>query len=87
MGLGKTRQALGIAYYYKKNWPLIIVTPTSVRLHNFYLIYTITNLNEYNLNIINEQSHNQFFIPFADINGLKQSWSSYHLCHRNLSST
>ncbi|XP_058804716.1 SWI/SNF-related matrix-associated actin-dependent regulator of chromatin subfamily A-like protein 1 [Phymastichus coffea] len=31
MGLGKTRQALGLAHYYKNDWPLIIVTPSSVR--------------------------------------------------------
>lgn len=31
MGLGKTIQALGIANYYKDNWPLLIVTPSSVR--------------------------------------------------------
>ncbi|XP_011314127.1 SWI/SNF-related matrix-associated actin-dependent regulator of chromatin subfamily A-like protein 1 [Fopius arisanus] len=31
MGLGKTIQALGIAHYFRENWPLLIVTPTSVR--------------------------------------------------------
>ncbi|KAK0179340.1 hypothetical protein PV327_005100 [Microctonus hyperodae] len=31
MGLGKTIQALGIAHYYKDDWPLLIVTPSSVR--------------------------------------------------------
>lgn len=31
MGLGKTIQALGIANYFKNNWPLLIVTPSSVR--------------------------------------------------------
>ena len=31
MGLGKTIQALGIACYYKENWPLLIVCPSSVR--------------------------------------------------------
>ena len=31
MGLGKTIQALGIAHYYKESWPLLIVTPSSVR--------------------------------------------------------
>ncbi|XP_043480130.1 SWI/SNF-related matrix-associated actin-dependent regulator of chromatin subfamily A-like protein 1 [Leptopilina heterotoma] len=31
MGLGKTIQALGIADYYKDEWPLLIVTPSSVR--------------------------------------------------------
>ncbi|XP_015607766.1 SWI/SNF-related matrix-associated actin-dependent regulator of chromatin subfamily A-like protein 1 isoform X2 [Cephus cinctus] len=31
MGLGKTIQALGIVHYYKDDWPLLIVTPSSVR--------------------------------------------------------
>lgn len=30
MGLGKTIQALGIASYYKDDWPLLIVAPSSV---------------------------------------------------------
>ncbi|XP_049949424.1 SWI/SNF-related matrix-associated actin-dependent regulator of chromatin subfamily A-like protein 1 isoform X1 [Schistocerca serialis cubense] len=31
MGLGKTVQGLGIAHYYYSDWPLLIVTPSSVR--------------------------------------------------------
>uniref|UniRef100_A0A3Q4MWS3 SWI/SNF-related matrix-associated actin-dependent regulator of chromatin subfamily A-like protein 1 n=1 Tax=Neolamprologus brichardi TaxID=32507 RepID=A0A3Q4MWS3_NEOBR len=31
MGLGKTIQAICIAAYYKKEWPLLVVTPSSVR--------------------------------------------------------
>lgn len=31
MGLGKTIQALGIAHYYRKEWPLLIVAPSSMR--------------------------------------------------------
>jgi len=31
MGLGKTIQALGIAHYFKENWPLLIVAPSSVK--------------------------------------------------------
>lgn len=30
MGLGKTLQAIGIAYYFKSNWPLLIVVPSSM---------------------------------------------------------
>ena len=30
MGVGKTIQALGIAYIYKDEWPLIIFTPSSL---------------------------------------------------------
>lgn len=31
MGLGKTRQALAVADYFKKDWPLLIVSPATVR--------------------------------------------------------
>lgn len=31
MGLGKTIQALGIACYYRDEWPVLIVCPSSVR--------------------------------------------------------
>ena len=31
MGLGKTLQALAIAYHYKEEWPLLIVVPSSVK--------------------------------------------------------
>ncbi|XP_039293290.1 SWI/SNF-related matrix-associated actin-dependent regulator of chromatin subfamily A-like protein 1 isoform X2 [Nilaparvata lugens] len=31
MGLGKTIQALGIASYYRNDWPLLIVCPSSMR--------------------------------------------------------
>uniref|UniRef100_A0A8C0HGC3 Zinc finger RANBP2-type containing 3 n=1 Tax=Chelonoidis abingdonii TaxID=106734 RepID=A0A8C0HGC3_CHEAB len=31
MGLGKTIQAIAISYYYKKDWPLLIVVPSSLK--------------------------------------------------------
>ena len=31
MGLGKTMQAMCIACFYRQEWPLLIVTPSSVR--------------------------------------------------------
>ncbi|KAK6627944.1 hypothetical protein RUM44_010426 [Polyplax serrata] len=31
MGLGKTIQALGIACYFKENWPLLIICPSSMK--------------------------------------------------------
>ncbi|NXQ91361.1 ZRAB3 endonuclease, partial [Nyctibius grandis] len=31
MGLGKTIQAIAISYYYKNEWPLLIVVPSSLR--------------------------------------------------------
>ncbi|KAH3759633.1 chromatin-remodeling complex ATPase chain [Pelomyxa schiedti] len=32
MGLGKTIQAMGIAAYYKIDWPLLVIAPSSLRL-------------------------------------------------------
>ncbi|CAK9809883.1 SWI/SNF-related matrix-associated actin-dependent regulator of chromatin subfamily A-like protein 1 [Anthophora plagiata] len=40
MGLGKTIQALGIAHYFRSNWPLLIVAPSSVRYQWAEAIYT-----------------------------------------------
>ena len=31
MGLGKTLQALSIAYYYKDDWPLLIIVPSTMK--------------------------------------------------------
>jgi SNF2 family DNA or RNA helicase len=31
MGLGKTLQALCIAYFYRNEWPLLIIVPSSLR--------------------------------------------------------
>jgi SWI/SNF-related matrix-associated actin-dependent regulator 1 of chromatin subfamily A len=33
MGLGKTLQAIGLACYYKKEWPLLIVCPSALRMN------------------------------------------------------
>lgn len=43
MGLGKTIQALGIAHYFRKNWPLLIIVPSSMRFDNekYYIKYYI----------------------------------------------
>lgn len=43
MGLGKTIQALGIAHYFRKNWPLLIIVPSSMRFDNekYYIEYYI----------------------------------------------
>jgi len=32
MGVGKTVQAIGMAYLYKNDWPLLIITPASLKL-------------------------------------------------------
>jgi len=57
MGLGKSIQALGIAHYYRADWPLLIVCPSSVRyvLNQHYnnsqlVIYMIILIVNNNLN-------------------------------------
>ena len=32
MGLGKTLQAIAVMTYYRSDWPLLVVCPSSVRL-------------------------------------------------------
>ena len=42
MGVGKTIQALAVAYLYKSEWPLLVICPSSLvfKLNNIYkLIY------------------------------------------------
>jgi len=31
MGVGKTIQAIAIAYLFKHNWPLLVITPASLK--------------------------------------------------------
>lgn len=33
MGIGKTIQAIGIAYHFKSDWPLLIICPSSLKLN------------------------------------------------------
>ena len=40
MGLGKTLQAIAVMDYYRSDWPLLVICPSSVRLawaevHNY----------------------------------------------------
>ncbi|KAI4496168.1 hypothetical protein M0802_008035 [Mischocyttarus mexicanus] len=60
MGLGKTIQALGIAHYFKESWPLLIVTPSTVRYQwtdaiydylpsvSAHYIHQFTNVKDFN---------------------------------------
>ena len=48
MGLGKTIQALGIAHYYKEDWPLLIVSPSSVRYAYIYAYVSVRGRMESN---------------------------------------
>ena len=31
MGVGKTIQAISISYLFRKDWPILIITPSSLR--------------------------------------------------------
>jgi SNF2 family DNA or RNA helicase len=31
MGVGKTIQAIGLAYLYKEEWPMLVITPSSLK--------------------------------------------------------
>ena len=31
MGLGKTLQAIASSYYYKNDWPMLVITPASIK--------------------------------------------------------
>ena len=54
MGLGKSIQAIAIAYYYRKDWPLLIVVPSSLTLTWKYEILKWLNgkINDDDINII-----------------------------------
>lgn len=54
MGLGKTIQAISLAYFYKNDWPLLIITPSSLRLTWKYelLKWLNGNINENDIKII-----------------------------------
>lgn len=54
MGLGKTIQALGIAAYYRREWPLLIVTPSSVRYSWVSSIERwISSVERYEITVLN----------------------------------
>ena len=60
MGLGKTRQALAVADYYKKDWPMLIVTAASVR-NVWYreILELLTSLSVHHVRIV--ESKNDIF--------------------------
>ncbi|GFQ71950.1 hypothetical protein TNCT_6421 [Trichonephila clavata] len=54
MGLGKTIQAIAIANYYSEDWPLLVVTPSSVRYSWQQSFHTwLPSLDEHEISIIN----------------------------------
>ncbi|XP_031779096.1 SWI/SNF-related matrix-associated actin-dependent regulator of chromatin subfamily A-like protein 1 [Nasonia vitripennis] len=77
MGLGKTRQALGIAHYYRSDWPLLIVTPSSVRYQ--WSEAVIENLDSVPLHAIQHLSSTKDYIESSQITIL-----SYDLLTRRI---
>ncbi|GFT34152.1 hypothetical protein NPIL_549081 [Nephila pilipes] len=54
MGLGKTIQAIAIANYYSEDWPLLIVTPSSVRYSWEQSFHTwLPSLDKHEISVIN----------------------------------
>ncbi|XP_076363842.1 LOW QUALITY PROTEIN: SWI/SNF-related matrix-associated actin-dependent regulator of chromatin subfamily A-like protein 1 [Tachypleus tridentatus] len=54
MGLGKTIQAIGIADYYKNEWPLLVVAPSSVRYSWVEAFHTwLPSLDSQEINVVN----------------------------------
>jgi len=57
MGLGKTLQAIATAYYYKAEWPLLIVVPASLKYQWVEeLEKWLPELQPTDINIINNSS-------------------------------
>ncbi|XP_067843327.1 DNA annealing helicase and endonuclease ZRANB3 isoform X2 [Heptranchias perlo] len=57
MGLGKTIQAIAVAYLYKKDWPLLIVVPSSLKYPWIEEIEKwITELSPDDINLIETKS-------------------------------
>lgn len=53
MGLGKTIQAIAVAQYYRHEWPLLVVCPSSVRYNwKQELLSWLNDLNDTDINVI-----------------------------------
>lgn len=62
MGLGKTLQAISIAYFYKDEWPLLIVVPSSVKYPWIEEIEKwITDLEPGDINLIRSGTDIRYF--------------------------
>ncbi|KAM0674227.1 SWI/SNF- matrix-associated actin-dependent regulator of chromatin subfamily A-like protein 1 [Gurleya vavrai] len=69
MGLGKTYQALAIVYYYKVEWPLLIVSPASL-------------LENWKISVMNFLNMESFVIRKKEHLGNKISIISYDIASR-----
>ena len=53
MGVGKTLQAISLAYIYRESWPVLVVCPGSMKYNWKGEIQTWLGLKDYRINIIN----------------------------------
>ena len=53
MGVGKTLQAISLAYIYRDSWPVLVVCPGSMKYNWKGEIQTWLGLKDYRINIIN----------------------------------
>lgn len=55
MGLGKTVQAVCLCAYYKAEWPVLVICPSSVKMswHNHFLTWLPHLVEEEDVNVIN----------------------------------
>ncbi|ETO19016.1 DEXH-box helicase [Reticulomyxa filosa] len=62
MGCGKTIQAIAVAYHYQKYWPLLIVTPSSLRLtwKSELMKWLPGCLSDCDINVISSSKDNVF---------------------------
>ena len=57
MGLGKSLQAIAIATYYIKEWPLLIVCPSSLKYNwKYEILKWLPMINEIDIQIINSKT-------------------------------
>ncbi|ELP89188.1 chromodomain-helicase-DNA-binding protein, putative [Entamoeba invadens IP1] len=75
MGLGKTLQAISIASYYQREWPLLVICPSSVR-HNWKDEILKNNPLCGSVNVI--LSSNDLSMPFGDVTIVTYEIASKH---------
>ena len=79
MGVGKTVQALGILYLYRKEWPLLIVCPSSLKyIWQDEILTWIPELKDYDIQIFKTgkdrfDRHARIFIMSYDLASRKSA--------------
>lgn len=66
MGLGKTLQAIGLAIWYKEDWPLLIVCPSSLRYQWMKsLLRWISDLSEKDVHVVTNTKDSFSKVPIT----------------------